>query len=510
MVNSDFQDNQSVRPAGYAALVKMLDIAAIPHWHESMVASSGGHRIETEGGIVRETFTARYWPGDALADHLEFALKYDGVNLAILARIFSAAGASQIASYVGSKPTGKYARRIWYLYELFTGEKLPLNDVKRCSYVPLLDADAYITADAAKPIPRQCIHDNLLGDGRFCPVVRRTETIQRYLDTDFKTRCQKLVAAYPPELIRRALSYLYTKETKSSFEIEHITPDANRTERFVALLQLAEKDDFGEKSRLLELQNRIVDPRFAAPDYRASQNYVGETVAMGRERIHFVCPRPADVASLMAGLIAAHRRMDGAGIHPVIHAATMAYGFVFVHPFEDGNGRIHRFLIHNILARRGYTPPGLMFPVSASMLKDPAAYDASLEAFSRPLAPLIEYALDAEGRMTVKNNTAVWYRFIDMTAQAEALFGFIARTIETELSEELAFLAGYGRAKAAMQAVVDMPDRQIDLFIRCCLQNHGHLSAAKRGSHFGSLTDDEISRMEGIIQSHRPSITRHS
>jgi len=69
-------------------------------------------------------------------------------------------------------------------------------------------------------------------------------------------------------------------------------------------------------------------------------------------------------------------------VSAVVHAAAVAYGFVFLHPFEDGNGRIHRFLIHNVLARRGFTPEGIMFPVSASMLKNLADDDASLEAFS--------------------------------------------------------------------------------------------------------------------------------
>ncbi len=46
-----------------------------------------------------------------------------------------------------------------------------------------------------------------------------------------------------------------------------------------------------------------------------------------------------------------------------------------------------------------------------------------------------------------------------------------------------------------------MPDRQIDLFIRFCLQNNGRLSARKRSSHFDFLTDDEILRMEQAIQS---------
>ena len=55
----------------------------------------------------------------------------------------------------------------------------------------------------------------------------------------------------------------------------------------------------------------------------------------------------------------AHRRMEAGNVAPVVHAAAIAFGFVFVHPFEDANGRIHRFLIHNILARSRFTPPDL-------------------------------------------------------------------------------------------------------------------------------------------------------
>ena len=80
------------------------------------------------------------------------------------------------------------------------------------------------------------------------------------------------------------------------------------------------------------------------------------------------------------------------------------------------------------------------------------------------------------------------------------LFAFIEKTIDTELADELTFLAKYDRTKAAIQAIVDMPDRQIDLFIRFCLQNHGKLSAAKRASHFDFLTDDEATKMERAVR----------
>ena len=489
------------RPAGYLALAQRYGIEIIPNWHESFVATSGPRHVDTAREVVRETYPPAYWPGDELGGHLEFALKYDGTNLAILARLFSVVKPQELTTYVKSKLTGKYARRLWFLYELLTGKRLELDDIKQGNYVDLLDSQEYYTASPARQVRRQRINNNLPGDDRFCPTIRHTETLRQFEAADLPQRCQAIVAQYSPEVLKRALAYLYTKETKSSFEIEHVRPNASRIERFISLLQSAEHEDFCEKSHLIDLQNRIVDPRFRDPDYRTSQNYIGESVSWQREKVHFACPRPEDLPGLMDGLIAAHQRMGQGQFSPVAHAAAVAYGFVFLHPFEDGNGRIHRFLIHNILARRGFTPQGIMFPISAAMLRNTTEYDASLEAFSRKLMPLVEYALDEEGRMTVRNDTATWYRYLDMTPQVEALFRFIEKTINTELVEELDFLKSYDGSKQAIQALVDMPDHQIDLFIKCCLQNNGKLSATKRTSRFPRLTDDEILQMEKIVQS---------
>jgi hypothetical protein len=120
--------------------------------------------------------------------------------------------------------------------------------------------------------------------------------------------------------------------------------------------------------------------------------------------------------------------------------------------------------------------------------------------FSRPLLSLTEYTLDDLGQMTVQGETGRWYRYIDMTAQAEALYDFVSLTIENELVEELDFLASYDKSKKAIQAIVDMPDRLIDLFIQLCLQNNGRLSARKQTAHFNFLTDDELIRMENAVQ----------
>jgi len=134
------------------------------------------------------------------------------------------------------------------------------------------------------------------------------------------------------------------------------------------------------------------------------------------------------------------------------------------------------------------------------MLKNPALYDRSMEGFSSPLMRLVEYELDDLGQMTIPGETGRWYHYIDMTAQAEALYDFVKLTIEHELVEELDFLASYDNTKQAIQEIVDMPDRLIDLFIQLCLQNNGRLSTRKRESHFSFLSDDELAGMEDAVR----------
>ena len=186
---------------------------------------------------------------------------------------------------------------------------------------------------------------------------------------DLQQRCEKIVTGYSPELLRRALNYLYSKETKSSFEIEHVKPSASRTQKFIGLLEIAEHRDFCEKPLLLDVQNRIVDPRFHDTDYRLSQNYVGQTTSYQKQLVYYICPKPEDLPDLMDGLFESHRMMKNSAVPAVIHAAAISFGFVFMHPFEDGNDRIHRFLIHNILFLHQAIPQSLMFPISAAMLK---------------------------------------------------------------------------------------------------------------------------------------------
>ena len=453
-------------------------------------------------GKTEEIYPKAYWPGESDFAHLEFALKREGLHLQLLRALLPRLSAEQLTAYIKSKPTSAYARRIWFLYEKFSGQQLDLPDVKQGNYENLLDARDYYTGPIAR-ITRQRINFNLPGTLAFSPMVRRTKTLKTAEAKQLDQRCRKVIEAIPPEIYARALQFLYTKETKSSYAIEHETPDAKRAQKFAEALKEASQRDYLLKETLVALQQTVVDPRFSNTGWRDTiieQNYVGRSVGLTEEEVHFVAPKPEDLAGLMNAYLDAARRILNSKTHPVVAAAIIAYPFVFLHPFSDGNGRLHRFLIHYVLSFRRFAPDGVIFPVSATMLHRHHDYDASLESFSKSLLPLVEYKLDGNGRMTVLNDTCDFYRYVDCTFIAEMLFSFVEETIEKELPAEIQFLQQYDTARQLMRNVVDLPNRHADLFVRLCLQNKGMLSKAKRQlPEYAALTEPEIVGLEAAV-----------
>ena len=48
--------------------------------------------------------------------------------------------------------------------------------------------------------------------------------------------------------------------------------------------------------------------------------------------------------------------------------------------YVDGNGRLHRYIIHHILAKMNYTQQGMIFPISASILNHVKDYNKVLDS----------------------------------------------------------------------------------------------------------------------------------
>jgi len=487
-------------PIGLTAIIDKLGLK-IPYPATRSEVVFGTRKTTVTGTQVLEQYPRIYEPPEGIAGQLRFALRYEPVDLRVYKAAFTQMERADLEVWIQSEPNGIFARRAWYLYELLTGKILNVPDLESGRYIDLLDEDLHIVG-APTRVRRQRVFDNLLGSKDYCPLIRRTEKLKIDFDKNLAERAKTLVSGVDPGVLKRAVHYLFTKETKSSFAIEGEAPSKDRTERFVAALMRAEEFDPFRKGSLIELQNAIVDPRYAQSDWRDVQVFIGSISPDYSQEVHFVCPKPEDVGSLMSGWMSMMIKLldPESTVHPVCSAAAAAFGFVFVHPFLDGNGRIHRFLVHNVLARRGFTPQGVLFPVSAAMLRDTGAYDRALESFSSPIQPFVQYAMNADEQMVVSNETADLYRYFDATTQTEYLFDCIEDAIRRDLRAELDFLKFRDAAVKAVMEIVDMPNQRAALLVRMIHQNNGKLLEEKR-QQFAELTDEEIGKIVSAIQS---------
>jgi Fic/DOC family len=249
----------------------------------------------------------------------------------------------------------------------------------------------------------------------------------------------------------------------------------------------------------LRLQRIVIgDARFVRLGLRDEGGFVGENDRDTGAPLHdHISARPEDLPSLANGMIAFDRTI-AEGIDAVIAAAALAFGFVYVHPFTDGNGRIHRYLMHHGLARRGFNPPGVMFPVSAAILARIQEYRCVLESYSSRLLPVVTWEPTDRGNVRVTGDTADFYRFFDATPHAEFLYSCVQQTIEQDLPNEVSFLRRYDQFCSAVGALIDMPNQTVDLLFRTLRQNNGRLSRRAREREFAQLTNEEARRIEEI------------
>ncbi|MCX6335589.1 MAG: Fic family protein [Bacteroidia bacterium] len=492
----------SEKPIGSTWLKQNYQLSNIKLSHESYLGTRSKVEVLPDGTIIETFQKAQYsLKANHPLNHFEFALKYDDVQMNFFQAVLKSIPAKDIVEFIKSQPNFKYSRKIGFWYEFLVGGHLPIEDKPNINYIDLIDSERYFTGVNVKN-SRWRINNNLLGDLGFCPTIKRTDVILKSLQLNLPETLRELSKNYSPEILKRANNYLYKKETRSSYQIEKEEPTPERIERFVSLLSNAGKRDIKDllsEDSLVMLQNQIVDPRFAATGFRDFQNYIGQTTWNYDEIIHYVCPPPEFLSDLMKDLSNTAIKMEG--VNSIVRATTIAFGFVFIHPFEDGNGRIHRFLIHDFLSRDNFLPPGMIIPVSAHMVNNIKLYDDTLETYSKPLMLFIKYTKNEEQKLTVLNASEVegYYRFPDLTTQTEYLCKVIEASISYDLPNELNFLQNYDEAKELMKQRIDMPDKLIDLFIRYTHQNNGIFPKSRRNT-FHMLKDEEIEALQSIFQ----------
>jgi Fic/DOC family len=486
---------RQARLVGYAALIEAYELGT-PLPERLALVSHQHRRYDTDAWAV---YTPRYMPEDTVAGHLAFALRYEGVELAVLRALFAHTGGGEIQAWVRREPVGRYARRAWFFYEWLMDKKLKLPDATTGNFVDALDPKRYCVGPAT-PSRRHRVRDNLPGVRDFCPLVRRTAKIEQYLAHDWRAEAQKKMGQVHADVLARAAAFLLVKDSQASFEIEGERPGKSRAERWGRTIGQAGLHPLTVEE-LLRLQSIVIaDTRFVKLGLRKEGGFIGtHDRNQGTPLPDHISARWQDLTRLLQALIATDTRLrEGDTLDPVIAAAMIAFGFVFIHPFADGNGRIHRYLIHHVLAERGFAPKGIVFPVSALILERIDEYRRTLEAYSRPCLEHIDWKGTPDGNVEVLNETIDLYRYFDATRQAEFLYDCVVQTIEHSLPEEIRFLERYDRLKADINQRFDMPDHKADLLIRFLRQNRGVFSKRAREKEFKRLSAAECKELESL------------
>ena len=208
-------------------------------------------------------------------------------------------------------------------------------------------------------------------------------------------------------------SVLLRTESASSSEIEGVTagaralalaaidaktgPNAQLVNANVTAMQRAVElaDDISVDAILSAHEALLGRQAYAAPGrLRDQQVWIGSN-ALSPHTASFVPPHHERVAAALDDLIQFMHRAD----LPVLVQVAIAHAqFETIHPFNDGNGRTGRALVHAMLRHSGVTRV-LTVPVSAGLLTDTAAYFRALTDYREGyVEPIIRQFINATFR----------------------------------------------------------------------------------------------------------------
>ena len=222
------------------------------------------------------------------------------------------------------------------------------------NYVDLLDSSQYLTAMVSDKVRRWRINNNLPGNRAFCPMVDFGQ--QGPADSaPLRAEIDNMVNQFGLETIERAVNWLTIKESKASFAIESEGKEEDRIRRLARAMSThcGKIDSALTEEGMLMIQQAIMGDKMvgAKLGIRRSPVFVGHTNSIFKPVIDYLAPPHQIVGEMMEGLRAFEQRTRGK--NPLLRAAALSFGFVYIHPLGDGNGRLSRFLINDILRRDG-------------------------------------------------------------------------------------------------------------------------------------------------------------
>ena len=434
---------------------------------------------------------------DDLLGHVLFALKHEGTDLQILAEALPHLDAAQLVAALRATPSGRYLRIAGFLWESLLGRQLDGLPTLVGATVPVFDPQRYVTAPGPRS-SRWRVQFNGLGSLDWCATVRRTPAIEAGLAADVLARANTFAAGTERAMLDRALSWAYLGETRASFEIERETPAPDKARAFVELLRHAHTRHALTEDYLVQLQaTTVANPFDRAAAFRHQQNWLSDGAA-GALGVSYLPPPPEQVPALMQALMAFANEQARA-VEPLVMAGVLSFGFVFIHPFMDGNGRLSRFLFHHALCQSGRLSDGLILPVSIAMARHEDDYLSALKSFSRPARERWDVSLlDADTFDFRFNGSASLYRYWDATDCVAFGIRMAEAALSENLQQQVAFARRYDRVVKAINARFDIRNSVLNTLVLSALE-HGRLSKRRRDQFAHAVPEGGFEAIEQAV-----------
>lgn len=392
-----------------------------------------------------------------LENDLEQIFESEAIDIRLLKIILTHLCLKQLKEWIQTNKTRALVRKVWFIYEYFVHKIDEIDSIQQdLDYVSILNSNIQITLNSDEISERHKVKNNMISFRDFFICIQRSQLNNQLKQLD---NCDSFQS-------ERINSYIFDKETKFSHLIE-----GEKAKNKFRLNFDRVKTFTLQKEELVKLQNELVDEQFKTSDWRKIQNYVGRTVQLKNysfnEHHDFICPKPEDVPLLMEDLFKLNEKLEKSNFDFVMHATILSFLFVYIHPFNDGNGRISRFLINWLL----YKKKGNIYPISVVINNNIQRYYDVLNEFSATIQPYIQLKKNTDESIQVVGETINYYRHYNLTKHVNYMFGVLNESIQYCLCEKN-FLLNFDELK------LKFPTFNDKIFI--CILTNGKVGAKKR------------------------------
>lgn len=480
---------------GYEFLRQKLDLSVLPTRRPAQVGAVTRVELHSDHIAVPKHVAPC---GNSVLEHLLFALKHEGTNLAVLEQAVQHLPSDDLVAALHNAPSGSYVRQLGFFWETFRKEQLQGIPEIAGPTIPIFDPAVYVTSAGYRDA-RWRVQWNGLGSTNYCVTVEKTGAVVRGMTARILERTNAFSAKLGKAMLDRSLSWAYLSETEGSFAIEKEKPTENRARAFMQLLRQAHEKRNLSEDYLVELQNATIsNPLDQAAEFRSQQNWL-RGPGRGTIAVTYVPPPPKLAVELMAELMVLGNTLPSQ-IDPIIAGSILSFGFVFIHPFMDGNGRLSRFLFHQALCKSGQLADGLLLPVSVAMKRSEDEYLAALRSFSRPARELWDLSYIDEGKyeFLFKGAEAI-YRFWDATPCIEFGFKMAEQALEKDLRQESELLADYDAVIRTIESEFDVRGSDLSTLVMSCFDNDGVVSKNRRKQFTDSVPQPVFDRIQSAV-----------